>query len=245
MDVRISKTNDGIKTYPLHTHNHYEIMLYTQGVGKMITQNGVFKFSPGTIIIIPPKIEHGSTSNTEFKNISISGDFESYFSFKTPLVFDDLATSDGQMLANLIYENRFNNNDYLYSLLSAYLHFLLLLIKENNQSELAINKITLTISNQFSDPELNLTALLNESGYSEDYARALFKQKTGKTPIEFLTEIRIKHACFLIDIYSNSLSLEKIAEQSGFLDYSYFSKKFKTITGISPRDYKKINFKTR
>ncbi|MBQ8146607.1 MAG: AraC family transcriptional regulator [Clostridia bacterium] len=67
---------------------------------------------------------------------------------------------------------------------------------------------------------------------------ACFKKVTGKTPNEFLTVIRIEHACFLMDIYHSKLSLAKISEQCGYLDYIYFSKKFKSIMGVSPRKYR-------
>ena len=62
---------------------------------------------------------------------------------------------------------------------------------------------------------------------------------------EFLTEIRIKHACFLIDIYHDELSLAEISERCGYLDYIYFSKKFKSIMDVSPREYKKERYNSR
>jgi len=43
----------------------------------------------------------------------------------------------------------------------------------------------------------------------------------------------------LIDLYRSTLSLQEIAERCGYTDYVYFSKKFKEVTGVSPRDYKK------
>ena len=148
-------------------------------------------------------------------------------------------SNEGRTLASLIYDNRFRSDEYLEVLISAYLHFLLKYIKVNKHSENIIKKIIFEISNRFADSELNLALLLQKSGYAEDYARALFKELTGKTPNVFLTELRIKHACFLIDVYGNSLSLGQIAEQCGYLDYIYFSKKFKEIMNVSPRKYKK------
>ena len=135
MSTRINKTKDGVKTYPLHTHNHYEIMLYVEGNGEMLTQKGNFSFSVGTIIIVPPKIEHGSVSKNGFKNISIGGDFESFFTFEEPVVLFDTPSNEGRTLASLIYDNRFRSDEYLEVLISAYLHFLLKYIKVNKHSE--------------------------------------------------------------------------------------------------------------
>ena len=82
-----------------------------------------------------------------------------------------------------------------------------------------------------------IAGFLQKSGYAEDYIRAQFKKFTGKTPTEFLTKIRIYHACYLIDAYKNTLSLAEIAEKCGYTDYVYFSRRFKHIMGISPREY--------
>ena len=238
MEIRIHRTKDGVSKYPMHMHNHYEIMMYVEGCGHLATKKINYPFSVGTIIIVPPKIEHGSTSEKEFRNISIGGDFESFFSFEEPVVLQDTPNSEGKTLVSLIYDNRFCTNEYLTSLVSTYLYFLLEHVNINKQSEKTIKKIIFDISNRFSDSELDLTTLLCESGYAEDYARSLFKQLTGKTPNAFLTDTRIKHACFLIDVYADSLSLAQIAEQCGYVDYIYFSKKFKEVMGVSPRVYK-------
>ena len=40
------------------------------------------------------------------------------------------------------------------------------------------------------------------------------------------------------DIYQDNLSLSEIAEKCGYLDYVYFSKKFKSVMGLSPREYR-------
>ena len=103
----------------------------------------------------------------------------------------------------------------------------------------SVQTIISEISQHAFDSQIDLALILRESGYSEDYIRSCFKETTGKTPNEFLTEIRIKHACFLIGMYHDELSLSEISERCGYLDYIYFSKKFKAIMGMSPREYKK------
>lgn len=238
MNLQINCTQEGVKTYPLHKHNHYEIMFYLQGTGQLRTHKTNFHFSPGSIIIVPPQTEHGSTSENGFKNISIGGEFEKLLNFKEVTVLSDNSQNEGRTLAMMIYNNRHKNNDYIDKLCIAYIHFILQYINISDNINKSVNKIMNEITNNFYDSNINLRQLLQESGYAEDYIRAHFKKITGKTPNSYLTDVRIQHAVFLIDIYANILSLQQISEQCGYTDYVYFSKKFKSIKGISPREYK-------
>lgn len=238
MNFQINITQDGIKDYPLHKHNQYEIMIYLFGNGYMKTSVGNYPFAPYSIIIIPPGLEHGSSSESGFKNISVTGDFNQKLHFDKPVVLSDNDAHEGQFLAELIYNNRYINNDYLSSLCSAYVCFILNNLTLEDNMSIAVNKIISEISNNFSNHNFKLKDLLKTSGYAEDYIRSCFKKLTNRTPNEFLTNVRIKHACYLIEIYANNMSLSQICEQCGYTDYVYFSKKFKEVVGISPKDYK-------
>ena len=238
MSYTINRTQDGVIQYPMHTHKNYEIMLYLDGKGYMRTELGNIPFEIGTIVIVPPNIKHGSISENGFRNISIEGDFEAYFRFDTVKSFEDNETQEGKMLAEMIYENRYGNDTYLASLCTAYVCFLMQRFELDSAMQRNVKKITDEISQNAFDTQIDLTLILSKSGYSEDYIRSCFKKITGKTPNEFLTDIRIKHACYLIDIYQDNLSLSDIAEKCGYLDYVYFSKKFKSVMGMSAREYR-------
>lgn len=238
MFLQINRTQDGVRTYPMHKHNHYEIMLYLQGAGHLRTQNGNIPFSPGSIIIVPPGIEHGSTSKDGFKNISVGDEFENLLHFEDVVALRDNKQNEGKMLATMIYNNRHKNSVYVSGLCAAYIRFILQYISFTDNIGVSVNKIMSEIENNFYDHDINLHHLLQKSGYAEDYVRSHFKKVTGKTPKAFLADIRIKHAAFLIDIYANTLSLQQIADRCGYVDYVYFSKTFKTILGVSPKEYK-------
>ena len=238
MSYTINRTQDGVVQYPMHTHKKYEIMLYLDGEGYMRTELGNIPFETGTIVIVPPNIKHGSISENGFRNISIEGDFEAYFGFDTVKSFEDNETQEGKMLAEMIYENRYGNSAYLVSLCTAYVCFLMQRFELDSAMQRSVKKITDEISQNAFDPQIDLALILSQSRYSEDYIRSCFKKITGKTPNEFLTDIRIKNACFLIDIYKNKISLSEISERCGYLDYIYFSKRFKSVMGMSPREYR-------
>lgn len=69
-----------------------------------------------------------------------------------------------------------------------------------------------------------------------------FKLMTNKTYYDFLTEIRISHACrFLIE---DKMSIDQIADKCGFYNISNFYRQFKKVIGVTPLTYKRDYLKT-
>lgn len=234
MNVNIGTLKD---YYPEHKHKYYEIIIYTRGTGFLKTDDCQIPFSPGTIVIIPPGSSHLSLSDRPFERIYISGNLGRMINVSAPTYLSVNKDDDGMILAQLIYQNRYKNPDYLSSLINAFSSYILQSIKINDRIDEEINAIINNISNNFSDCSIDLSGILKNSGYAEDYIRDRFKKATGKTPVQFLTEIRIHHACLLIDFYKSSIPLSEIAEKCGYTDYVYFSRRFKEITGVSPRKH--------
>ena len=234
MDINIGCLRD---YYPEHKHKYYEILIYTNGSGTLKTDASEIPFSQGSIVVIPPDTLHCSVCDGPFERIYLSGNLDKTLNLSAPTLISEGTDSDGMILAQLIYQNRFKKTDYLNSLINAFTSFILQGVKIKDKIDEEINSVINKIIEGFSDYSLNVTEFLRNSGYSEDYIRDRFKKSTGKTPVRFLTEIRISHACLLIDFYKNSISLSEIAEKCGYTDYIYFTRRFKEITGMSPREY--------
>lgn len=64
-----------------------------------------------------------------------------------------------------------------------------------------------------------------------------FKTRTRKTYTQFISEIRVGHACKLL--IEDSLNVKQICYESGFHNFASFHKHFKIITGQSPLSYQK------
>jgi len=64
-----------------------------------------------------------------------------------------------------------------------------------------------------------------------------FKSRTGKTYTQFLTEIRVGHACKLL--LDNRLSIKQLCFESGFSNFTSFHKHFRLITGKTPQNYQR------
>ncbi|QHV98669.1 AraC family transcriptional regulator [Spirosoma endbachense] len=63
-----------------------------------------------------------------------------------------------------------------------------------------------------------------------------FKSRAGKTYSQFLTEIRIGHACKLL--IDKQVDVKQICYESGFNNSSCFHQRFKAVTGKSPQSYR-------
>ncbi|MDU2065593.1 MAG: AraC family transcriptional regulator [Sporomusaceae bacterium] len=69
------------------------------------------------------------------------------------------------------------------------------------------------------------------------YLIRLFKAAIGLPPHLYLKQVRIRRAKELL---ASGLSLASIAQAMGFTDQSHFSRQFKELMGITPKNYSKI-----
>lgn len=227
-----------------HSHETYEIIYFYQGTGRFSTKNKAFDIEKDNIVVIPPFCMH-STTGTNLESVYVNGDFFNLFAFSEPLVLHDDAKENGKALVHIIESSKYDGQEYLSALCNAYAQFILQNIRLESDVGVAVGKIVNEITENFHIDTLSLEKLLKNSGYAEDYIRYHFKKITGKTPVAFLTDVRIKQAIHLINVYKNTLSLGEISEKCGFQDYSYFSKKFKSVTGLSPQNFANTHHSTR
>lgn len=85
----------------------------------------------------------------------------------------------------------------------------------------------------YSDP-LNVDAIARQIGLERTYFSYLFKRETGVSPHQYLTRLRIRKACQLLD--TEPYSISEVSYLVGLGPHN-FSRLFKKEVGISPLDY--------
>lgn len=83
---------------------------------------------------------------------------------------------------------------------------------------------------------LFVASLAHSLGCSEGHFHRTFRRGTGKTPIEYLTDVRVEHAMRLLA--DTGWSVARISETTGYTDPFYFSRVFKKRIGVSPMAYR-------
>lgn len=106
--------------------------------------------------------------------------------------------------------------------------------RDNNAASGAINQSKAYIDSNFAQP-LTREKLAGLTGMSVAHYSRLFKKYVGRSPMEYLNSIRIRHAGDLL--LRSELTLRDTANRVGYQDEFYFSRKFKSVTGISPSVY--------
>lgn len=87
----------------------------------------------------------------------------------------------------------------------------------------------------YSEP-LTLAGEARRLSVSPSYLSARFMKETGMTFIEYLTHIRLRYACQLLE--GLQMPIQQVAEWSGFSSSNYFARVFKAKMGISPTQYR-------
>lgn len=74
-------------------------------------------------------------------------------------------------------------------------------------------------------------------GYSKAYLSKIFKEETGRTILEYYTDMKISEARRMIR--EKKYNFAQISDLLCFDNPRYFSRVFKRVTGLTPQEYKK------
>lgn len=87
--------------------------------------------------------------------------------------------------------------------------------------------------------DLSLSALAKAQNINASYLSTIFKNETGKTITSYVNEKRIELAQELLK--TTSLQVQTIAQYCGIFDIHYFTRLFKKITNMTPKQFREVN----
>lgn len=88
---------------------------------------------------------------------------------------------------------------------------------------------------------LSIDALAERLGYTKYYLSALFKKETGCSVGDYIKISRIERAKVLLN--TTDLNVEDIWEEVGFSSRSVFGKAFRSVVGMTPREFRDQNIR--
>lgn len=223
----------------------YMLCLVSRGCGVLHMNNSEYDLKPGSVFMTIPTKAFGieNIENLEYIYISFIGlrgvEFtERIMADMLPAVFygfDDLILfwNDTLEAATNINIDLFAEGVLLYTL--AKITKFQQKNDDNSKSNQTVDEIKIYVDNNFLSQDISLEKVAERFGYSKKYLSELFKKNFKIKFTEYIRQIRVQNACFLME--QGFTSVKEISYLSGFSDPLYFSRVFKGVTGKSPKEY--------
>lgn len=233
------------KTYDVrwHSHEHWELVYCTSGGGAFQFANGsTMKYQQGDLVVIPPKEVHMNSSSEGFTNIHLTMEDPS-FPYRT--VFRIVDTEDRSLRmalsqARLYYMTDILKKELVLTALGDLIAAYIVVFRSNSEFSEPVERIRASIVQNYSRPDYALDEVIREMPFHYDYLRKLFKKEMGMSPLEYMTDLRMKAAEKLLTaMWTNEYSISEIAQMCGYEDSLYFSRVFKKRFGCAPSSFAK------
>ena len=106
-----------------------------------------------------------------------------------------------------------------------------------SEDDLLMKRVLLYMEEKLGDSDVTLDDIAQAVAVSRTSLHRKMKQLTGSSPMDFLREARIRKSVKMLS--SSSRNISEIAYDCGFSDPKYFSKCFKSATGLTPTEYRR------
>lgn len=162
-----------------------------------------------------------------------------------PIFYSGASSTYSYLFKEMIHELQNCKTGYE-DLLTMYLRQIFLLVQRTRQEERPTVSTYIQEEMEFARRYFN--EHYNESISIQEYAESRnmsvcyfqrnFKQIVKHTPMQYLLTIRVNNAASLLE--TTDYSMAEIAAIVGYEDPLYFSRLFRKIKGVSPRDYRNL-----
>lgn len=208
----------------------------------LIVYNCVFK---------PEFIDYSLLNSTDFKDITGCLLFNAFFVENNPGVNLTLEGVNQSEIENIYKKMQIEyfakQKGYVNILRSCLIELLTKIFRlvEDNKNQKPLNnkqhiiKLALDfLMANYSSHNLGMEEIAMKTFLSRSYLSKLFKEVTGQNFSEYLQNLRISHACKLLETTNKKVT--EIMLDVGFKDTKHFNSLFKKIAGKTPTGYRKL-----
>lgn len=229
--------------------DQYILIYCTEGNGIIEVEDQIYRLEKSDAFCIPRNVRHKYYADEKepwsILWVHFKGDNTNYFPLEErKIVHINSRHSDNRMMVlfNLLFrvlERNYTIGNFIYisqvlSLILSEIYFR----EKVDESSIQDRHVTMVIRYMYQHLRENLTLeeISEEVQLSKSYLNAVFKAQTGKSPVEFFIHLKMQEACKLLK--STDYYIYEVSSELGYTDQYYFSRIFKKVVGVSPKDYK-------
>jgi len=211
-----------------HSHPYLELIYFLDGKASVSTGGNTLDVALFDLLVYPPGVvclwlELGSGATLSFP-------------FK-------LSDDEGELgwLCQSAHKNRIRRAERYRELEEHLLRSLLLVIEQklaltSPSRSASLDRCRVYIDEHCTE-DFDVETLAHVACVTPSYLSRLFKKHLGTTPMRYRNAVRVEKAKHLLLI--KSASVEEIADVLGFEDAKYFSQLFKSITSLTPSEFRR------
>ncbi|WP_020406490.1 AraC family transcriptional regulator [Hahella ganghwensis] len=254
-----------------HYHKEYELHLITESSGKVFIGDYIGNFYPGNLILTGPNLPHNwvtqTTGGEHYPDRDMVLNFTEEWLQEAFTVFPEMLSLQGLMhrarfgiefhgkstIQNAFrYFQEISNTTGLMRL-SVFLKLMVELAETSDYHLLSSEKF-LSVRGEKNQQRVNqalnyilasynldisLEEVAEHIGMKPTYFSKFFRQATGRRFVEFVNSLRITKACDLLA--HSDLPVTDICFDVGFTNISNFNRRFHTLKGMTPTEYRKLS----
>ena len=236
-------------TYNCEGRDDYFLIYVTDGIFSTEIDNDIFNLGKGAVVLYPPKFKYHYWGKPPSKYLCVHftgshvekllGDLG--FTTLEPYILENEFSPKIKSLFDKMVEQDVTRAPFLKYSLACLLEEILLtiaIVNVKNSGHRTFKKSIKYIHENYTE-KIQVPYLAKLEGLSNSRYITLFSKETGKTPSEYILELRLQRACDLL--LSTDIGIGPIGASSGYKDQYFFSKIFKKHIGVSPQEYRKAN----
>jgi AraC-like DNA-binding protein len=248
-----------------------ELVIVLNGTALHYVDNDSYQIKKGDVFVISNNTSHGYENTSDFRICNImyrpellssetdirrlSGyhalfviepylSTEHCFQSRLTLQLSDFDETNN-IISAMIQEYNHKADGWKTMLTSYFMRLVVFLSRAYSFKSLAekydiinIAKSVSYIESHFIDP-ISIEELAKQTNLSVRHFTRIFRDTYETTPGRYIFTLRMHHACSLLK--SSNLTISEIAFQSGFNDSNYFTRRFRTFNGVTPKQFRKLN----
>lgn len=245
----------------LHHHDFLEISIILEGEARYFVDGRHVSLGAGHVMVFNPGAEHGEEQVEDtyshqlhigLSNILLDDLPRNFFPNQRALL--SLGKTQYSILEKaweLTKEFTEQQSDYQLMGKALIIEMLVMILRsiEHNQEQFKprlsqtekrqqnlVNHSIYYLENHHAE-EITLEQLAQQLYVSPTHLSKVFREATGMSPINYLIQIRLKHANELLKV--GELSIKEVASRVGYQDAYHFSKLFKKYYGVAPSKIEK------
>lgn len=237
-----------------HCHGCCQLYYILKGTATFVIDGDVYKVKKGDFFVIPEMTTHKMFALKQEvlhyyeMKVNINDTFLKEHLKKVPKPVHD----DGLIEKMLCYvvenwtsHDEQNEKDTEYIMTTLLLNFFIADLHYEHKDSTHIltdgysdaTRAILVYIEKYFSYKFSLETLGKRLNYNKNYLCGIFKKDSGASIVDYLNFIRIRRAIIFFAFYSQDVYTT--CESVGFSNLSHFSRTFKALVGVAPRDFKR------